>query len=277
MAREITSSYCRRTSPCGQAGTVVKSAGVSEVVVLAQNLAKNCAYAVFPCRVDKRPATSHGFKDASKDPDEIARLWRRYPGPLIGVATGAVSGIDVLDIDRKDPISMKWWSCAAKRMDPTRVYRTRSGGRHAYFVHADGVRNTSGKLSKGVDTRGDGGYIIHWFAAGCPCLNQDAPTQWPAWLLECVLYKEPQPTRAVDRAPVNSDLEIIAIVSKVQSATEGDRNNLLHWAARRLKESTEAGVIAAKDARTLLLEAAQAAGLPSVEACRTIASAWRGA
>ncbi len=71
-----------------------------EVPEAAQALARNCGYKVFPCRVhDKRPTCPHGFRQASNDPAEIARLWRRYPGGLIGIATGQASGIDVLDID----------------------------------------------------------------------------------------------------------------------------------------------------------------------------------
>jgi Bifunctional DNA primase/polymerase, N-terminal len=53
----------------------------------------------FPCAANKRPATPHGFKEATTDPIELQELWRRFPGPLIGVPTGDFSGLDVLDID----------------------------------------------------------------------------------------------------------------------------------------------------------------------------------
>ena len=60
-----------------------------EYVHLAQNLARNCGYPVFPCREeDKRPACPHGFKDATKVSGAIAELWRQWPGELIGIATG---------------------------------------------------------------------------------------------------------------------------------------------------------------------------------------------
>jgi hypothetical protein len=53
----------------------------------------------FPCRDDKRRATPFGFKNATCDYDTLCQLWRRYPGPLIGVPTGETSGLDILDID----------------------------------------------------------------------------------------------------------------------------------------------------------------------------------
>ena len=39
--------------------------------------------------------------------------------------------------------------------------RTGGGGRHLFFKH-DGtpVKNSTGKLGKGLDVRGDGGYVI---------------------------------------------------------------------------------------------------------------------
>jgi SWIB/MDM2 domain-containing protein/bifunctional DNA primase/polymerase-like protein len=55
----------------------------------------------FPCLINKRPATPHGFKQAQRDWGGLRELWRQYPAPLIGVATGAASDFDVLDIDPK--------------------------------------------------------------------------------------------------------------------------------------------------------------------------------
>jgi hypothetical protein len=51
---------------------------LDEACRIAQNLGRNCGFAVFPCREDKRPACPHGFKDGSTKPAEIAELWRSY-------------------------------------------------------------------------------------------------------------------------------------------------------------------------------------------------------
>jgi hypothetical protein len=92
-------------------------------------------YTVFPCRPDKRPVTPNGFKDAITDQDAIEDLWSRYPGVLVGVATGEMSGVSVLDIDKKHPEARAWWAEHRDRLLPARVHRTRSGGLHIFYRH----------------------------------------------------------------------------------------------------------------------------------------------
>jgi hypothetical protein len=159
--------------------------GHNEVAALARNLARNCGFAVFPCHGDKSSATPYGFKDATAD--AITALWRRYPGPLIGIATGEISGIDALDLDVKHDAARAWWLAHRVQMPPTRTFRTRSGGVHFYFRHAPDVRNSAGKIALGVDVRGSGGFVISWFAAGLPCLNHVPPVPWPEWLLQLIM------------------------------------------------------------------------------------------
>ncbi|HWV57440.1 MAG TPA: bifunctional DNA primase/polymerase, partial [Longimicrobiales bacterium] len=57
---------------------------------------------VFPCVPGgKRPLVEHGFHDATADARLVAGWWRRWPGANIGVPTGAASGVEVVDVDRK--------------------------------------------------------------------------------------------------------------------------------------------------------------------------------
>jgi Bifunctional DNA primase/polymerase, N-terminal len=139
-------------------------------------------YACFPCRENKRPATPNGFKDAVMGRDAIGALWRRHPGELVGVATGEMSGIAVLDIDAKHPAAHQWRIEHRDRLLPARVHRTRSGGLHLIYRHREGLRNSAGLIARGIDVRADRGYVIWWPAAGFPVLKDDGIRAWPQWL-----------------------------------------------------------------------------------------------
>jgi hypothetical protein len=88
----------------------------------------------FPCGAGKRPATPRSFKNATCDHDTLRELWRRYPGSLIGVPTGEISGLDILDIDPRHGVD-SWFAEHKHRMPITRVHRTRGGGLHLLFQH----------------------------------------------------------------------------------------------------------------------------------------------
>ena len=133
------------------------------------------------------------------------------------------------------------------------------------------MANTTSKLARGVDTRGTGGYAICWYAAGYECLDHVQPARWPAWLLECVLWKPvPAPARRVRTDTGNAVEGVLRVVA---AADEGSRNRILFWGACRLRERE----VVQGEAEALLIAAARAAGLRDIEARRTIASAWRAA
>jgi hypothetical protein len=191
---------------------------------------------VFPCLESKKPASKHGFKDASKDPTRIAELWREFPGPLIGVPTGEVSGIDALDIDPRHD-GDKWLAEAIEALPITRIHHTRSGGKHILFRHADGVKNTAGKIAPGVDTRGEGGYIIWWPASGCEVENPRTLDGWPRWLLRILIpSRRPAPAVPVSRAEATTRaaLMIERAYTRVRTARPGQRHYELRAAAATL-------------------------------------------
>jgi len=245
----------------------------NEAARLAINLTRDTGWSVFPVRVDKKPATPHGYKDATNDANAIAKLWRRWPGPLIGVATGAVSGLDVLDLDVKHAAALGWWLANEHRLPDTRTFRSRSGGIHLYHQHSAGVGCSSGRLAAGVDIRGDGGYIIFWFAAGLPYLDHTPPAPWPEWLFDLILPKSRASTPAVGRQAIHTPRGIEGLLRTVERAAEGQRNAALFWASCRLAERVQGGQIGAGEAERALLDAARHAGLPEIEAKATIRSA----
>jgi hypothetical protein len=93
----------------------------------------------FPCGIAKKPVTPRGYKDAPFDPDAVCELWKRYPGELVGVPTGEISSLNVLDIDARHG-GDGWLAEHKHRLPSTRIHRTRSGGLHLLFQHQQGMR-----------------------------------------------------------------------------------------------------------------------------------------
>lgn len=242
------------------------SAAYSDVATLAQNIARNWRVPVFPVGEDKHPTLKRWPERASRDPDQITELWRTRPGPLIGIPTGDASCVSVLDVDSKHDEATLWWRENCHRLLPTRVYETRSGGLHLYFRHCEGVKNTQGKLCKGVDTRGQGGFIVCWFAAGFRCLDPSSLRPWPPWLLASLTRPATPPQR---HTAVPTERALTGIAGRVAAAQEGERNAVLYWAACRCTERQ----IGRSEIEGLLIPAAMQAGLSEIEARRTIASA----
>jgi hypothetical protein len=147
------------------------------------------ALPICPYGADKRPTCKGGFNSASADSKVIEQLWRRYPGPLIGVRTGAASGLAVLDIDPKhdgEAWLAEFEATQITRGAPspfsTRVHATRSGGLHFIFQQRPGLKSNRDLIARGVDVRADRGAVIWWPSAGYRVLSEGPVAPWPAIL-----------------------------------------------------------------------------------------------
>jgi Bifunctional DNA primase/polymerase, N-terminal len=124
---------------------------------------------VFPCK-DKRPLTTHGFKDATSDPDQIRAWWTKWPMASIAVRTGGGSNTAVVDLDVKNGkngyAAIPDWETRS----PV-IAKTQSGGAHLYFSSEGAPPDTIEKIARGVDTRGEGGYVIVPPSPGYTWLN----------------------------------------------------------------------------------------------------------
>ena len=124
---------------------------------------------VFPLAEDtKMPLSkSHRFLDASTDPKQIRKWAKRFPSANLGIPTGKVSNLVVLDLDRKggkDGISSFRALCKKLDIKTPNTYKiqTPSGGRHLYFKSefAGSIINSVSALGEGIDVRADRGYIV---------------------------------------------------------------------------------------------------------------------
>jgi len=103
-----------------------------------------------------------GVKDASKDLATVER-WFARTRFNIGIATGVVSGIIVLDIDPRHGGDETLAALESEygTLPSTWRFLTGGGGEHVVFRHPGArIPNSAGKLGPGIDVRGDGGYIV---------------------------------------------------------------------------------------------------------------------
>ena len=117
---------------------------------------------VFPCkRKTKAPLVKKGFRAATRNEQQINDWWAEWPDAMIGVPTGPSSGIDVIDIDVKPQEFIDGFAFLPqwKSLSPV-IVATPSGGAHLWFRSDGNVRNSTDRLAPGIDTRGDGGYVI---------------------------------------------------------------------------------------------------------------------
>ena len=119
---------------------------------------------VFPIKQkDKKPLTKHGFKDATTDHEAIKRWFSKWPDCNIAVRTGPESKLAVLDIDAKSNglESLAMLEQEFGNLPETLTAKTGGGGKHYFFRYPPGgFKNSAGKISPGIDTRGDGGYVV---------------------------------------------------------------------------------------------------------------------
>lgn len=123
-------------------------------------------WSVFPLRErGKEPdgeLAPRGFKDATTDENKIRSWWNTRPRANIGVATGKVSGIVIVDVDPRNGGDLHaFWRSAD--LDALRVGTviTGSDGRHLFFRYPSGVVVPSrSHFVKGIDLKSDGGYVV---------------------------------------------------------------------------------------------------------------------
>ena len=159
--------------------------------------------AVFPLNPrTKKPATKRGFCDATTNPETIRRFWR-VTDRNIGIATGAMSGIWILDIDPGGEDHLGRLEAEHGKLPPTRNVITGSGGRHLWFKYTEPMQCSAGRVAPQIDVRGDLGYCVappsihengrryKWFT------DPAAPVAVaPEWLVALTRKKPPISARA---------------------------------------------------------------------------------
>ena len=121
-------------------------------------------WSIIPIRAgDKRPLVRWEEFQHRHPSEAEARGWlRQWAEAGIGVVTGAISGLVVVDVDagHGGNESLEQLEREHGPMPTTVKCGTGGGGRHFYFAHPGGVVRNKIGLAPGVDIRADGGYVV---------------------------------------------------------------------------------------------------------------------
>lgn len=261
-------------------------------------------FAVFPLAAKskmpaipkKAPFNGRGCNDATRDIEQIEQWWKDYPRANIGIATGPVSNCWVLDVDPEtSPEGAAWLAEKEAQHGPlplTPEARTLKGGRHILFKwnpdYPVGNRvnfgeKDDGSKVKGLDARGDGGYIVaapshvvevkhgktwdgkyEWLPDRKPSAVPVADA--PQWLLDAAVHKAQAQTQEtyVPRERREGDgfryghKALDAECQAMMTAEPGGQDNQIVSSAFKIGQLVAGGEIPTQDAEDALINAAMA-------------------
>jgi thymidine kinase len=116
-------------------------------------------FSIIPIRPDKRPYIKwEEFQKRRATKQEITAWWNKWPTAMIGIVTGSISGIVVIDIDEPQGHDEIQKYIPDSLVVPTS--QTSGGGQHLYFKCPSQAPSNNARVISGCDFRGEGGYII---------------------------------------------------------------------------------------------------------------------
>lgn len=107
---------------------------------------------IIPVGKDKRPLIQwKEFQTRLATIDEVERWWKDYPEAQIGIVTGKISNLTVVDVEfGGDPNFLP---------QDTMIVKTGGGGWHYYYKFFEGVTNKA-RIRELVDIRSEGGFVV---------------------------------------------------------------------------------------------------------------------
>jgi Bifunctional DNA primase/polymerase, N-terminal/Primase C terminal 1 (PriCT-1) len=206
---------------------------------------------VFPLRPrDKRPATVNGLKAATGDSAQIERWWHEQPECNVAIATGAVSGVFVLDVDNGDcrdgEAALSKLEAQHGNLPATVESITGTGGRHLFFKMPDrDLRNSASRLASNLDIRANGGYVVappSLHPCGrAYCWSVDSAREFaaaPDWLLDKIAAPSTT-TQTTAALPAQTWCDLI-----LEGVDEGRRNeSIARLAGHLLRHRVDAAVV----------------------------------
>lgn len=222
-------------------------------------------FRIFPLGDDCKPEFTGWPERATTDEAQI-RAWWLDPvleweqDRNVGIACG--QGLQVVDLDEKQGRNgianfTTVEDVQGEPVPPTFTVRTPSGGIHK-FLKVDGAYgNTAGRIATGIDTRGDGGYVVGPGSekpGGRYEIIEDAPlAQAPQWLLGYLAPYQPPADHREIMAELDTPYAVMRTIEMLREAPAvseaGIGNNATFVMAAKVKDM---GV--SRDTAVMLME-----------------------
>jgi hypothetical protein len=203
-----------------------------------------CGWVIFPAppgqkKSYKSAKFSGGVKwGATRDPERIRRDFQHWPEANIGIPTGKINAIWVIDTDTPEghgvdgEASLRVLEAQHGPLPDTLMSESPSSSRHRYYNYSKDVeiRNTTSALGPGIDVRGEGGMVI-----APPSRRGDGEYKWlndlpiadaPQWLINLAV--------AASKGSSNKDAddaakEPQADIARIRAAFAVIPNDNLDW------------------------------------------------
>jgi hypothetical protein len=108
---------------------------------------------------DKKPSYIkwEPYQKEKATTEQIKEWWSKWPQANIGIVTGEISDLCIIDADSKEAIERIEQILPDNTICP--IASTPRGGRHYYFRYTNGLTNKANVFEK-IDVRTKGGYIV---------------------------------------------------------------------------------------------------------------------
>lgn len=109
-------------------------------------------WSVIICGADKKPILPWKiYQERRATPEELVKWFTDYPDAQVGIVTGRVSNLTVIDIEAAGDLNFI--------NDNTYTVRTGGGGKHIYYEYESEFKNAV-KVFPNIDIRSEGGFVV---------------------------------------------------------------------------------------------------------------------
>lgn len=116
-------------------------------------------FSVIPVGPDKKPFIKwEAYQKEKASEEQIREWWKKWPDANIGIVTGTISNLAVIDIDTDEGKEAILDYIPESLITPT--VETPRGGQHLYFRCPDDKLTNNARLIPGCDLRANGGYVV---------------------------------------------------------------------------------------------------------------------